>query len=207
MEVDSQSLRRKIAREAANLLYSGVEKEFKQAKLKAARTLNGSFLPTNLEVALEVDIIAEEKEGPARKERLVRMRKEALETMKALREYRPLLVGSVWRGTIHYDSDIDVVAYHDEPEDVLRILKQGTIKIRQAEWVAVTKKGKRRGSFHIYGESPDKEKVEIKINSLDEAGKTERCETYGDEIRGLNIYELERLLKENPTRRFVPGDR
>ncbi len=207
MEVGSRSLRQRIAREAASLLYSGAEKEFKQAKLKAARTLNGSFLPTNLEVALELDTMAEEKEGSARKERLVRMRREALKTMKALKAYTPLLVGSVWRGTIHRDSDIDIATYHDEPEDVLRVLKQNTIKVRQTEWVAVTKKGKRRGSFHVYAEMLDKEKVEIKVDSPEEAGKKEKCEIYGDEIRGLNIYELEKLLKENPTQRFVPSDR
>jgi predicted nucleotidyltransferase len=205
LEVDSQSLRRRIATEAADLLYSGLEKEFKQAKLKAARTLKGSFLPTNLEVALELDRMADEKEGSARKERLIRMRREALKTMRVLSEYHPLLVGSVWRGAIHHDSDIDIVAYCDEPEDVLKLLKQASTKITQTEWVAVTKKGKRRGSFHVYAESPDKEKVEVKVSGQEDAGKIERCETYGDEIRGLNIRELERLLKENPTRRFIPG--
>ncbi|MDH5460241.1 MAG: hypothetical protein OEW71_04305, partial [Candidatus Bathyarchaeota archaeon] len=78
----SLSLRRKVAREAASLLYFGVEKEYKQAKLKAAKTFGVHFLPTNFEVAIEFDRISEEKEGAARQERLIQMRKEALKLMK-----------------------------------------------------------------------------------------------------------------------------
>ena len=77
MNVDSLRLRKRIAREAASLLYFGVEKEYKQAKLEAAKIVKSKFLPANLEVALELDKIAEENEGPARKERLIQMRKEA----------------------------------------------------------------------------------------------------------------------------------
>ena len=205
MNVDSLRLRKRVAREAASLLYFGVEKEYKQAKLKAAKIVQFKFLPTNLEVALELDKIAEENEGPARKERLIQMRKEALRLMQVLKAYRPLLIGSVWRGTICYDSDVDIVVYHDEPEDILKILKQNNLKIMQAEWVAVTKKGKRKASFHIYAELPAKEKAEIKIVQSSEAFMKEKCEIYGDEITGLSVQKLEKLLKENPAQRFVPS--
>jgi len=205
LNVDSLKLRKRIAREAASLLYFGVEKEYKQAKLKAAKIVKSKFLPTNLEVALELDKIAGENEGSARQERLIQMRKEALRLMKILKAYRPLLIGSVWRGTICYDSDVDIVVYHDEPEDILKILKQNNLKIMQAEWVAVTKKGKRKGSFHVYAELPAKEKAEIKIVQSLEAFMKEKCEIYGDEITGLSIRELEKLLKENSTQRFVPS--
>ena len=205
MNVDSLKLRKRIAREAASLLYFGVEKEYKQAKLKAAKIVKSKFLPTNLEVALELDKIAEENEGSARKERLIQMRKEALKLMKILKAYNPLLIGSVWRGTICHDSDVDIVVYHDEPEDILKILKQNDLKIMQAEWVAVTKKGKRKGSFHVYAELPIKERAEIKIVQSLEAFMKEKCEIYGDEITGLSVQKLEKLLKENPTQRFVPS--
>lgn len=205
MNVDSLRLRKRVAREAASLLYFGVEKEYKQAKLKAAKIVQFKFLPTNLEVALELDKIAEENEGPARQERLIQMRKEALRLMQFLKAYRPILIGSVWRGTIRYDSDMDIVVYHDEPEDILKILKQNNLKIMQAEWVAVTKKGKRKGSFHVHAELPTKEKVEIKIVQSLEAFMKEKCEIYGDEITGLSVQKLEKLLKENPAQRFVPS--
>jgi len=205
LNVDSLRLRKRIAREAASLLYFGVEKEYKQAKLKAAKIVKSKFLPANLEVALELDKLAEENEGSARNERLIQMRKEALKLMKILKAYKPLLIGSVWRGTIRYDSDVDIVVYHDEPEDILKILKQNNLKIMQAEWVAVTKKGKRKGSFHVYVELPAKEKAEIKIVQGSEAFMKEKCEIYGDEITGLSVQKLEKLLKENPAQRFVPS--
>ena len=205
MNIDSLVTRKKIAKEAASLLYFGVEKEYKQAKLKAAKIVKSKFLPTNREVALELDKIAEENEGSARKTRLVQMRTEALKLMKILKAYKPLLIGSVWRGTIYYGSDVDIVVYHDEPEDILKILKQNDLKITQAEWVTVTKKGKAKGSFHIYAELPAKEKAEIKIAQTIEASYKEKCEVYGDEITGLSMQELEKLLKENPTQRFVPS--
>jgi len=83
-------LKSRVAREAATLLYFGVEKEYKQAKIRAARTLGIHFLPSNLEVALELDKIAEENEGENRKERLIQMREEALQVMKLLDAYCPL---------------------------------------------------------------------------------------------------------------------
>lgn len=204
MNAESPSLRKKVVREAANLLYSGAEKEYKQAKLKAAKTFHLHYMPTNLEVAVALDKIAEENEGPARQERLVRMRQEALRMMKMLASYDPVLVGSVWRGTIHRDSDIDIYVHHDEPHDVFKLLEQNKIKITRSERTMVTERGKRKDTFHIHVESPIKEEVEVIVHSPEEACLTEKCEIYGDEIKGLRTHELERTLKEDPYQRFVP---
>jgi predicted nucleotidyltransferase len=201
---DSLSLRRKIAREAANLLYSGSEKEYKQAKLTASKTLESRSLPTNLEVAIELDRIAEETETSARLERLIRMRREALALMRVLRNYSPLLIGSVWRGTIHHDSDIDIVVYHEQFDEILRTLKQNNIKIIHVERVAVTKKGRRKGAFHVHIETPTGEKTEIRVTGSEEAAVRVKCEIYGDQIVGLRTEELEKVLRENPAQRFVP---
>src|SRR5665647_1788035 len=95
----------------SSLLYFGAEKEYKQAKDKAAQTFGVHFLPSNLEVALELEKIAEENEGPKRKECLIQMRKEALAIMQLLGGFCPVLIGSVWRGTIKQGSDIDVAVY------------------------------------------------------------------------------------------------
>jgi len=70
--------------------------------------------------------------------------------------------------------------------------------------VTVTKKGQKKTSFHIYLESPSKEKVEIIVRSNAEVHCKEKCEIYGDNIMGLRIQELENLLKEKPTQRFIP---
>lgn len=198
------SSREKVAREAATLLYSGIEKEYKQAKLKAAKTYGLHYLPTNLEVAVELDKIAEENEGSTRQDRLVCMRKEALTIMKLLAKYDPVLVGSVWRGTIHRDSDIDITVHYSEPEDVAKALEQSGLKVLRTQWAAVTKHGKKKGAFHIYLKSPVGEEIEIIVHSPEEACLKEKCEIYGDDVSGLRIQELEKTMKESPTQRFVP---
>ena len=200
----SAQIRRKVAREAATLLYSGVEKEYKQAKLRAAETLGVHFLPTNLEVAMELDKIAEENEGSARQKRLIQMRLEALKLMKILEKYNPILVGSVWRGTIYRDSDIDITLYHNDPKDILKLLKWEKLKIMEKEWVTITKEGRMEKSFRILLELPTKERAEITVRSMEEYGAKERCEIYRDIISGLNLRELEEVLLKNPTQRFVP---
>lgn len=204
MNADSD-LRCKIAKEAATLLYFGAEKEYKQAKLKAAKTLGTHFLPTNLEVALELDKIAETHEGVDRKERLIQMRKEALKIMKTLKKYHPLLIGSVWRGTIRLGSDIDIIVYHDVPDEILNSLEMNSLKVSGTEWTTVTKKGKTASAFHIYIETSSKQKTEVVVRNPDESGCRKKCEVFGDELKGLNVRELKRVLQENPTQKFIPA--
>jgi predicted nucleotidyltransferase len=200
----TKGTREKVTREAATLLYSGVEKEYKQAKLKAAKTFGLHYMPTNREVAIELDRIADENEGSARVDRLIRMRKEALRIMKLLRKYDPILVGSVWRGTIRYDSDLDILVHHDEPKEVTKTIQQTDLSIERTESAAVVKHGKKKEYVHIHVESPIKEKVEVIVHSPEEACLKEKCEIYGDEIKGLRLEELERLLKDDPDKRFIP---
>jgi predicted nucleotidyltransferase len=200
----ADDVRSRVAREAAILLYFGAEKEYKQAKLKASKTFGTHFLPTNLEVAIELDKIAEEKDGSARKERLILMRQEALKIMRFLDAYSPLLIGSVWRGTTRVGSDIDITVYADPPEQVLEILKVFNVKTQRSCWVRVNKQGITYMSYHIYAETDAKNSLEIVVRSPDEAGKPRKCETFGDEIKGLKTVELEKLLKENPAKQFLP---
>ncbi len=203
MSFDSD-LKRRVAREAATLLYFGAEKEYKQAKDKAAQTLGAHFLPSNLEVALELDKIAEEQEGPKRNERLIEMRKEALDIMKILGAFCPVLIGSVWRGTIKLGSDIDIAVYADEPMSILDVLKVGGVKVTKTSWTTVNKRGVTLASFHIYAQTAAKHGLEIVARSSEEANKKRRCETFGDEIKGLSTRELERTLATHPTQQFIP---
>ena len=150
---DDFDLKCRVAREAATLLYFGAEKEYKQAKEKAAETLGTHFLPSNLDVALELDKIAEENEGAKRKERLIQMRKEALKIMKLLDAFCPVLIGSVWRGTIRQGSDIDIAVYADEPEEVVKILKAEGVRVLKTARTTVNKRGLTLESFHVYAET------------------------------------------------------
>lgn len=204
LKTKPQELKSRVAAEAAILLYYGSEKEYKQAKVKAAKTLGVHFLPTNREVALELDRISEENEGAARKQRLLEMRKTALQIMIILKAFCPLLIGSVWRGTIRKGSDIDLAVYHDSPEEIPKILAGHGFTPLRTEWVTVTKRGKTESSFHIHDETSGKYKLEIVVRSSEEANRKRKCEVFGDEITGLNVKQLGKLLDESPTRQFIP---
>ncbi len=201
---ENSDLKCRVAREAATLLYFGAEKEYKQAKQKAAQTLGAHFLPSNRAVALELDKVAEENEGAKRKERLVLMRQEALVVMQVLGGFCPVLIGSVWRGTIKQGSDIDIAVYSDDPKEILDKLKASEIKISKTAWTTVNKSGETKTSFHIYTETAINQPLEITVRNREEAGKKRRCETFGDELKGLTIKELQKVLEINPTQQFIP---
>ena len=202
---DDFDLKRRVAREAATLLYFGAEKEYKQAKEKASQAFGVHFLPSNIEVALELDKIAEENEGANRKERLIQMRKEALDVMRLIGGFCPVLIGSVWRGTIKQGSDIDIAVYTDEPEAIVKILKACGVRVLKTAWTTVNKSGVTLESFHIFAETAAKHGLEIVVRSQEEAGKRRKCETFGDELKGLKIKELEKVLVSNSTQRFIPS--
>ncbi len=200
----TSSLRAKVANEAASLLYFGLEKEYKQAKLKAAENLGFHFLPSNLEVALALNVIAQEAEGAARTHRLIQMRAEALAIMKILAAYHPILIGSTWRGTIRRGSDIDIEAFGDSPERVVQALRSAGFKIQRTAQISTTEHGKAQTALHVYSESKSKNQVEVVVRQAESARKRRTCDTFGDEIKGLTIQQLEKLLGENPSQQFLP---
>ena len=203
-ETHSERLRKKVAREAAFLLYTSQEKEYKQAKRRATQTLGVHVLPSNIEVAKELDKISEEKEGLSRQERLVQMRREALKIMEALKNFHPKLVGSVWRGTIHKSSDIDITTFSHDPEDVCIELQKGNFKIAKTEWRSVTKQGEKEASFHIHVLLSSDSEAEVVVRNPEKMDIQERCEVYGDTVTGLNYLQLKKILEEKPLQRFVP---
>lgn len=198
------SSKERVAREAAALLYSSQEKEYKQAKLKAAGTLGVRVLPSNREVAEELDKIADEAEGSSRRERLVQMRKDALSVMVVLGGFHSRLVGSVWRGTARKNSDIDIEVFSSDPKVVLERLRQGDMDIRKAEWQAVTKGNRSETAFHIYLILSSNNEVEVVVRDPDKMNEVEKCEIYGDTIKGLNMHQLRRVLIKNSVQKFVP---
>ena len=196
--------RSRVAREAAILLYFGMEKEYRQAKVKAAANLGVHVLPSNLEIALELDSVSQENEGSARLGRLVEMREEALKLMRILAVYSPVLIGSVWRGTIRRGSDVDIEVFHDGAEEVVSLIAAAGLKIRKTERITTTEHGKTSFSTHVFGESVQGHPVEVVVRAEDEKDRRRKCDIFGDEIKGLDVPHLEKLLSENPARRFLP---
>jgi hypothetical protein len=189
-----------VAREAARLLYTGAAEEYIQAKEQAATNLGVKANPSNYEVAVELDRLADELEGGIRQRRLAEMRGIALRMMKALDRFSPRLIGSVWRGTARLGSDIDIVTLASSPGEVEEALSGFEIK----EKGGVTFKGG-VNAYHIKLQIDDYG-VEVVVRRPDEY-EEERCDIYGDVKRGLTLPELERLLLSDPLRRFVPRRR
>ncbi len=197
-------LRSRVAQEAALLLYTSQEKEYKQAKKRAAETLGARIFPSNREIAEELDQIAEDREGTQRRERLLRMRKEAKEIMEFLKDFSPRLVGSVWRGTARQGSDIDIITFSQDHLQVLRQLQKNHFDVSRSERLSITKEGEKESSFHIHIIFQSGDEAEVVVRSLTSLGKQERCETYGDVKTGLSLNQLTKVLKENPLQKFVP---
>ena len=197
-------LRNKIAQEAALLLYTSQEKEYKQAKQRAAQTFGARVLPSNFEVAEELNRIAEERQGAQRRELILRMRMEAQDIMEAVKEFSPHLVGSVWRGTARRNSDIDILTFSQEPTQVLSQLQEHKYKIGSSEWHSLTKEGKKESSFHVHVLLASGDGVEVVVRSLECQRQPERCETYGDVKTGLSLKQLTKILEQNPLQKFVP---
>ena len=197
-------LRTRVAQEAALLLYTSQENEYKQAKQRGADTLGVRVLPSNFEVAEELDKIAEEREGEGRKEMLLRMRMEAKVIMETLKNYNPRLVGTVWRGTVRKNSDIDIQTFSQDHHLVVNQLQKHNYSTKRSKWCSITKKGKKESSFHIDLILQSGDCVEVVVRNLECLGKPERCETYGDVKKGLNLKQLSDLLKDNPLQSFVP---
>lgn len=198
--------RRMAAREAARLLYLGLAEEFKQAKEMAALSLGECVLPSNYEIALELEQIADEAEGIGRRRLIVRLREEALRVMRILEGFNPRLIGSVWRGTARRGSDIDIVAFAQEPDEVEGRLREAGLAFYREE-VVTQKDGRLITSRHIRFRIDGGEEVEIVVRPPDESDLHERCDIYGDPKRGLSAEELEEVLRRDPLKVFIPKRR
>ncbi len=140
--------RRRVAWEAARLMYSREEAEYFRAKLKAARRIAGndfkpSDLPSNREIRDEIQVMARMHEGDARTENLREMRLEALRMMRILANFRPRLIGSTLTGHVRRGSDIDLHVFTDSLEGVAAALDAEGI-VYEVERKRVRKQGEER---------------------------------------------------------------
>jgi len=198
--------RRQVAYEAARLIYEGAYEEYKDAKDAAASSLGVRSIPSNYEVAEQLERIADQEEGSDRLRRLMEMRMVAVEVMKTLSDMSPRLIGSVWRGTARKGSDIDVVVYGDHDLVELTLSEKYSVKEKASKSFMV--EGMPHTSTHLKLEVGDYG-VEVVVRPPKdvESYRDERCDIYGDLKRGVGLGELERLMKTDPLRRFIPRRR
>ena len=196
-----------VAREAARLLYQGIVNEYKQAKEQASKSLGIESLPSNHEVAIELDSLSTELEGEEKNILLKRMRELALKIMKILTNVNPVLRGSVWRGTAHRGSDIDIDVYTDHPNEVKKLLEKTGLEIIEFNEVITTHQGNTSRSTHIKVKLPNKIIGEVVVRPIVDIDLVEACDIYGDLKRGLNLKELEKIMMKDSLRKFVPKRR
>jgi predicted nucleotidyltransferase len=195
--------RAQIAQEAAKLLYYKIAGDYKQAKKKACVDLNERRFPSNLEVATALDQFADEIEGETRTKLNIRLRQEGLQIMEYLKEFKPRLIGSVWRGTAKKGSDMDIIVFSPNIEVVHNRIKR-KYNILNAEYSYKTTKGKTEKYYHIYILLISGDTVEVVVKDLLSIPEKHRCEIYGDYIVGFTIEQLQKILKMDPTKKIVP---
>lgn len=200
-------LRDLVAFEAAKLLYDGEYKEYIDAKRAAAEDLETSTLPSNQEVALKILEYALEVEGEDYWKRLKELRDEALEVMENLSKFNPRLVGSVWRGIIKPNSDIDIELDSENLEEVKQKIKESGYEILGVERINVPEPLRYGSLWRIKIKGKRSHEIEIILKEHLSYLNPLKCDIFGDIKKGLNISELRKVLREMPTALFIPEGR
>lgn len=161
--------------------------------------------PRNIDVALKLLEVALENEGDGYWERLRRMRASALELMKALEEFNPRLVGSVWRGIVKPDSDIDIELDYDDPGPVTSKLTEKGFAVKGVERLDLPDHLRDGSVAKVKVDLGDGLEAEIVLKEHQAYLNPPRCDIFGDVRKGLTLAELKRLMENEPTRLFLPG--
>lgn len=190
-------LRRRIAFEAARLMYSRQESEYFRAKLKAARRLGQGWvkpseLPSNAEIRDEIQSMARLFEGPKRFDELREMRVEALRIMRLLARFRPRLIGSVLTGHVRAGSDIDIHVFSDSIDAVTHELdEQGMVY--DVERKVVTKHSETRTYTHIH--MRDRFDFELTVYAANQAHIVFKSSITGKPMERASVAELAQFMQ------------
>lgn len=127
-------IRQEVAAEAARILATEGQRNYGQAKQKAAHRLGlsgRSGLPSNSEVEAELKRYQAMYGGEALADDLVEKRRAALEAMKFFSRFRPKLVGPVLEGTSDRHSRISLHVFCETGDEVVAFLMSRKISFEQ----------------------------------------------------------------------------
>ncbi len=191
-------LRRQIAYQAGLLMYQRQESEYYRAKIKAARQIfKGAVkprdLPSNAEVRDEILNFARMFERESREDNLLEMRIEALRVMRALRRFRPCLIGSVWTGRVRKGSDIDLHLFADSIKPITSELDFHGFDF-DIQFKRIQKNGERQLYKHIYisGRFP----IELTVYPTNKTSFRFKCSITGKAIEQASIAQLEQFFEK-----------
>ncbi len=198
----SDVLRQQLAREAARLMYEEGVDQYLDAKYIAAKRVLGrgqkmryrpKDLPSNGEIQAALRTLIQFTEGDLSQQRLFSMRIIALETMKALADFKPRLIGSVSTGHVRYGSDIDLHVFTDNIEEIECFLDELGWKFKTKQ-VTIRVAGKYKDYTHIYFQRIFP--IELSVYTNEESRIRQRSSTDGKPIVRLKVKALEKLLAE-----------
>lgn len=182
---------------AAQMMYARDEREYFQAKRKAARMVTGSErpsdLPSNAEIREHVQMLAEMLEGDTRKRDLQRMRLVALRFLRILRRYKPRLIGSVLTGHIRHGSDIDLHVFCDSAAVIEDLLEQEGFEAR-VEQKRILKAGEERFFTHVHVQA--EHAIELTVYPSDKVNFPFRSSITGKVIERADEAGVEAILRE-----------
>lgn len=127
-------LRQEVAVEAARILATEGQRNYGQAKQKAAHRLGlsgRSGLPSNSEVETELKRYQALYGGDERASDVTEKRRAALEAMKFFNRFRPKLVGPVLEGTSDQHSRISLHVFCETTDEVIAFLLSRNINFEQ----------------------------------------------------------------------------
>ena len=194
--MSSSKLRRKIAWEAARLIYQQQVSEYYAAKMKAARRIHKGWvkprdLPSNAEIRDELQTLARTHEGPARQDPLLAMRLSALNMMHHLKLFQPRLVGSVLTGNIRQDSAIDLHLYCDNLASVSGALDQLDLYYRiERKRLRKADRQKTYTYLHVKADYP----LELTVYPSELVKRHFKSSLAGKPMTRVSLAELEQLL-------------
>jgi len=121
--------RREIAAEAARIMVTQAQNNFRIAKQKAAERLGISksvALPSNVEVEAALRAYQGFYGGAQHTHHIQKMREIALRVMRSLESFCPRLVGPVLEGTANKHAQISLHVFNDPPDAVaIHLLEHG----------------------------------------------------------------------------------
>ncbi len=190
------NLRRRVAWEAARLIYTHEETEYYRAKMKAARRLvSAEFqpadLPSNREVRDEIQAMARRTPDPQRDAALSALRHHALRMMRLLHRFRPRLVGRVLTGQDDPGNTIEIFVFADSVDAVTAALEAQGIAC-EVHRLEVRKRRQVHVQTRVSIDGPVR--FDLGVYPLVQAHRPLRNAMTGQIIDGASISELEQML-------------
>ncbi len=191
-----RQLRRDIAEEAARIMATESQRNYRVAKQKAAARIGISSklaLPSNREVESALRAYQGLFGGQQHEHQLEILRETALKVMRALEAFGPRLVGPVLDGTADRNSRVSLHLFSDPTDEVVLDLGERGVVYRQEERTIRWHDGTHRRIPLLVTEA-DGITVELALFSKKDQRQAPPCPIDGHPQRRAPIAEVECLL-------------